>query len=201
MRISKNQAAQLTGDFVKGKIIGLVKNVNEAAARATLAMLRRGIGKAPGAIPELWEMTLSELPSSIGGQGDDIITQGEWAAYTALTLFALHQQGNKIKEDCMSCEGETLGRVARRLIGGDNDAEKRIKRRFDAAATADDPAEFAYHLRGLIQLFKAKDLPLDYPALAQDLFSFQDLNTRDAVRLRWGRDFYYIGKDVSSETE
>lgn len=180
--------AKQANAFVQRKINWLTGSENESAARATLAKLRRGIGKEPGSIPELWEVTLKDLPQELVGKGQDP-SYGEWAVHTALTLWALHQQGKDLRQQCMSMDGESLGIALRKLID-DDEEEKRIKRRFDAASTSNSMEEFSHHLRGLIQLLKAKSIPLDYPALAEDLYWLQFPNARDSVRLRWGRDFY-----------
>jgi CRISPR system Cascade subunit CasB len=174
--------------FVKRKICQLSQSGNESMTKAALARLRRGVGKAPGSIPELWAQTLEGLPEALAGSGSEP-SRGEWAVHTALTLYALHQQGKDIKTKCMSKEGETFGISLRGLIKTEED-ELRVKRRFDAAATADGLDEFSHHLRGLVQLLKAEDIPLDYPALTEDLFWFQFPSIRDSVKLRWGRDFY-----------
>jgi CRISPR system Cascade subunit CasB len=179
--------------FIKQKIMGLSGNNNDSAVRAILANLRRGVGKKPGSIPILWSIILDGLPGELTGKEIEP-TYGEWAAYTTLTLFALHQQGKDILTQCMSKEEETLGLALRKLVQSE-DEEKRVKRRFDAAATAESLEELSHHLRGLIQLLKAKDIPLDYPALASDLFYFQFSDVRDTVRLRWGHDFYRLSRN------
>ena len=81
------------------------------------------------------------------------------------------------------------GTALRKLVRDDDD-ENRIKRRFDKVATADSMEEISHHLRGLIQLMKAEDIPLDYPGLAEDLFRFQNPELRDTIRLKWGREYY-----------
>jgi len=176
--------------FVQRKIHWLTEIENESAARALLAKLRRGIAKMPGSMPELWEVTLKDLPLELMGKEQEP-SYSEWAVHTALTLFALHQQGKNLKIQCMNQEGEFLGIALRRLIDNDEE-EKRIKRRFDAAATSSNLEEFSHHLRGLIQLLRAQTIPLDYPTLAEDLYWFQFPNARDTTRLRWGRDFYRL---------
>lgn len=191
-----NDGATQVGAFVGRKIRELSGGNNESATRAMLARLRRGIGKSPGSMPELWGVTLDGLPEPLLGRGDRP-TPGEWAVHTALTLFALHQQGNDLNQ-CVSKEGVALGAAVRRLVN-DEDDEARIKRRFDAAATADSLEEFCYHLRGLIQLLKTEDIPLDYPTLAMDLYRFQFPDVRDSVRLRWGQDFYRLNKEKNRE--
>jgi len=180
-------ARELYG-FIKRKIETLTHSGNESMARAALARLRRGVGKAPGSLPELWPVTLEGMPPALVGRGT-APSRAEWAAYTALTLFALHQQGKDPQRECMSREGVDLGTAVWRLVSEPED-EERVKRRFDAAVTADDPEEFAHHLRGLIQLMKQKNIALDYPALGQQLYRFQFPALRDAIRLQWGRAFY-----------
>jgi CRISPR system Cascade subunit CasB len=182
--------------YVYNKIFHLLTNKNDSATRAILAKLRRGIGKQPGGIPELWEITLGGLPEELTGKGSEA-TRGEWAVHTALTLYALHQQGKDISKQCMSQDGQSLGRSLRKLIDNEDD-EKRIKRRFDAAATSNSLEEFSHHLRGLIQILKSEDIPLDYPALAKELYFFQFPEARDSVRLRWGRDFYRGYKEAEN---
>ena len=190
--------AKLAGAFVKRKIEGILNSKNESATRAVLAKLRRGIDKPPGSMPELWPITLDGLPDVLTGKTGGP-TKGEWAVYTALTMFALHQQSKDMKGKPMHRDGESLGVSVRRLAKEEN-AEARIKRRFDAVATADSPEEIANHLRGLIQLLKSEDIPLDYAMLAEDLFVFQFPEGRDGVRLRWGRDFYRVNnKEIENQ--
>ena len=52
--------------------------------RAELAKLRRGIGHAPGELPELWGSFLLEMPESF--QSRSTPSAAEWAVYLALTL-------------------------------------------------------------------------------------------------------------------
>jgi len=179
--------------IVKWKILKLIESRNDSVTRATLANLRKGIGKQPGSLPTLWDITFSGIPVDSLSK-DSEPTKEEWAIHTCLTLFALHQQGKDIEQQCMSKEGEFLGISLRKLIASEED-EKRIKRRFDAASTADSLKEFSFHLRGLIQILRSENLPLDYPMLAKELFLFQIPDARDSIRLKWGRDFYRYKSD------
>ncbi len=189
---------RLVKTFVKHKIIKLTESKNESEVRATLAKLRRGIGKAPGSVPEIWNITMEAMPEELVSDSDRP-TYGEWAVHTALTLYAMHQQGKDIKSQCMNLEGATLGTSLKKMIKDETD-EIRVKRRFDAAATSEDLGEISHHMRGLIQLLKAQGIPLDYPALAEDLYRFQFPEVKDAVRLNWGRDFYRITRAKEENT-
>ena len=168
--------------------------------RAELAKLRRGIGHAPGDLPELWGSFLLEMPESF--QGRSAPSAAEWAVYLALTLYAMHQQGN---DRPMNCPGNTLGRAVRQLAernsAGQDWTEASVLRRFNALATADSMPEVSHHLRGMIQLLRREGIPLDYPQLAEDLYQYQFVDGAPNVRLRWGRDLYASPTEKTKENE
>ena len=168
--------------------------------RAELAKLRRGIGHAPGELPELWGSFLLGMPESF--QGRSAPSAAEWAVYLALTLYAMHQQGN---DRPMNCPGNTLGRAVRQLAernsAGQDWTEASVLRRFNALATADSIPEVSHHLRGMIQLLRREGIPLDYPQLAEDLYQYQFVDGAPNVRLRWGRDLYASPTEKTKENE
>ncbi|MDD3573290.1 MAG: type I-E CRISPR-associated protein Cse2/CasB [Eubacteriales bacterium] len=178
----------LAGRYVARKLQQLQNSGNEPLTRASLARLRRGLGKPPGSMPDLWDLTLEGMPQELAGF-DGQPSWGEWAIHLALTLFALHQQGKNWKTDGMNKPGQALGKAARQLVKNEDDMA-RVKRRFDQAITSDSPQEVARHLRSLVQLLRASGIALDYPALAEDLYRYQIPEARDGVRLKWGRDFF-----------
>jgi len=192
--------AKQASEFVKRKINWLVENSNESTVKATLAKLRRGIGKAPGSLPELWDVTLNGLPEALLSKGEKP-TRGEWAVHTALTLYALHQQGKNPKEQCMNMEGESLGTAVRKLIESNKNNEEAVRRRFHAVAVSESFERFCWQLRGMIQLLRAKSIPLDYPGLTEDLYWFQLPERQDSIRLKWGQDFYRTLKDDKTDNE
>lgn len=203
----------IAAEFVKQKLAELSTSNNAPKVRATLARLRRGVSVAPGVDPDIWDVTLSELPEEIVSQSG-IPTRGEWAVQIALTLFALHQQGKDIKSECMHFEDiksesktmistndksrltssmmpHSFGSAVRQLAGEkDSDSFKSVRRRFNATVTSESIEEFAHHLRNMIQLMKAKNIKLDYVALTREIYLFQNPENRDTLRLRWGQDFY-----------
>ncbi|MBQ9347131.1 MAG: type I-E CRISPR-associated protein Cse2/CasB [Oscillibacter sp.] len=210
-------------DYVSNKIDRITQidpkaKVPDRAARATLARLRRGVGKMPGAVPEMWGDFLQDMPEEFYNQySPGSPSYAQWAVYIAQTLFAIHQQGWDIQTERAHQEnGKSLGTAALELVmseemneGGhkmsDEEIEKsreRIWRRFYKVAVADDMMELAYYLRGMVQLFKSNGISLDYIRLAGDLFDFQFQDRRDRVRLRWGEDFYRIRKgEIDDENE
>ena len=183
-----SKASRISG-FVKLKLLQLQQNPRDAVVRAKLAKMRRGIGEQPGAVPELWDLLFDGLPEELEGRGNEP-SRAEKAVYTALTLYALHQQGKDLHSDFMYLENNTLGRAVGQLARRSDGNEEAVIRRFNVVVTSADLTEFSWHLRNIIQLCKRESIPLDYAALARDLYEYQDLNRLDNVRLKWGRDFY-----------
>ena len=152
--------------------------------RGLLAELRRGAGKKPGELPELWGVIFDCIPERL--EGKDGASYAEWAVYTALTLYALHRQGS---DGDVNAKGVSVGKAAAGLVTSDDDIG-RVTNRLGPIMTAASPEDAAYHLRGLIQLLKSEGIMLDYAALAKDLYLFNISDHSDSVKLRWGRDFY-----------
>ncbi len=172
------------------KLDWLLNKAPDNTCKATLAELRRGIGRRPGDIPALWSILLQDMPADMQGQSMKPSRQ-ENAVYTALTLFAVHQQGKTPRTEPMHLREQYFGcSVAKLAILQGEDGKERIERRFSQAATADDMTEFAYHLRGLVQLLSAKGIAIDWAKLAGQLYEYQNPDRVAAVRLRWGEDFY-----------
>ena len=142
----KNESrTQAIRGYVDGKIQWLW-GLPENQRRAELAKLRRGIGHAPGELPDLWGGLLQGMPASFYGTNGP--SHEEWAVYLALTLYALHQQSNDTV--CVSQLGCTLGRAVRRLAeqtvaSGQDWTESSILRRFNALATAEEITEISHH--------------------------------------------------------
>lgn len=187
---------ELVRKYVKQKVELLQHGLEKSRGKAEFALLRRGVGKQPGELPSLWGMLLEQMPEELQGKGKSP-SRGEWAVYTALTLYALHQQG---QGQSMNQSGMTLGRAIHALVpAGDQDAEERVLRRFNQMATSSDMVELAQHLRGIIELLRANGIPLDYVDLAGDLYNYQLMDYQNTVRLKWGREYYYVKKQDNKE--
>jgi CRISPR system Cascade subunit CasB len=159
---------------------------NRSAAVAALARLRRGAGKPVGTVSDILEHTMA-AEFAPRGCGDEP-TPAETAAHLALTLYATHQQAQSQR---MHHRGHGVGRSIRRLLP-DERAEQihPVQRRFQALGASQDVNELARHLRGMVQLLRAKAIPLDYGLLADELLAWQRPGGPSRIRLRWGRDFY-----------
>ena len=195
-------------DYVAGQLSRLW-SLPKPQRRARRAELRRGVGHQPGDLPALWGSFLQELPKELWGRETAAgecrePSEAEWAVYLALTLYALHQQGEE--NVSMNEKGCTLGRAVRLLAqnsaaGAQDWTESSVLRRFNALATADSMPEVSHHLRGMIQLLRREGIPLDYPQLAEDLYQYQFVDGAPNVRLRWGRDLYASPTEKTKENE
>src|SRR4051812_24984458 len=105
-----------------------------------LAALRRGIGREPGTVAQMWPYY-----TRLNDRGQ--LTAELWAEHLALTLFAVHQQsqGRPVHR-----HGVSLGAAVLALRRSGKFSEEALDRRFGAAATATTVGEVAHHLRGLI---------------------------------------------------
>ena len=179
------------GKYVYGQIAMLTENMKYGGGKAMLANLRRGAGKTPGELPELWGIFLNGIPDEMLSRNGEP-TKAEWAIYIALTMFALQQQGNG---ESVHQNGISFGRAAAMLMNDQTDDEReRVLRRFGPAVTANDMYEFSHYIRCLIELICNKGIKLDYIMLAKDIYDFQFSEGKKKVQLRWGQDFYYNEK-------
>lgn len=150
-----------------------------------LAALRRGLGREPGSVPEMWTF-YRDLTS------DGRLSRELRAEHAALTLFALHQQSQTVR---MHRVGVGLGTAMRELRRSGKFSEPAVDRRFAAAATATSMAELTLHLRGLITQLRAIGQPLDYDLLVADLVNWQHLERTGEVRRRWGGQYFVRTSD------
>ena len=185
---NSNPIEQMKG-FVEKKLRVLRENPDESGTKAYLAKMRKGVGKVPGADPELWGILFEDLPEELTGTGG---TPGraEMALYTAFTLYAIHQQSHSLQEENAYQKGIGFGRAAGEMAAQDPESLKAVRRRFNAAAVSSDLTELAWHMKGMVQLFRQKEVGLDYGQIAIDFYDYQILDQMPGVRLKWGRDFY-----------
>ena len=182
------------GEYVSKQIKILAENASrleQGSSKAHLAQLRRGIGKRPGELPELWGRFLNDLEEEMMSKTGEPSYE-EWAIYTTLTLFSLHQQGHSEPMHAVGKENH-FGRAVRKLVHNEDD-EENIRKKLSIAARSDDMTELSYHLKTIVKLLENNDIKLDYVDLAKDLYWFQFENNVDKVRLKWGQDFYYKAK-------
>ena len=200
---SQSLTKQLS-EFVSWRIQWLSSMTRESQVKATLANLRRGVGKTPGELPELWGTLFQNFPKALNEKASEIEpSKAEWAAYLSLTLYALHQQGHDIEKENMQRDGVGLGTAVRRLVPeGEAEENSSIFSRFQTLATSSDIKELAHHLRGIIQLLNQGKIGLDNEKLSEDLYRYQFEDSRNGVRLKWGRQYFGgIKKEENEEQD
>lgn len=170
--------------YTASKIEYLHSIADTGRGKGYLAELRHGIGKKPGELPSLWWLIFDRIDEEL--KGSKCASNAEWAVYTALTLYALHQQGN---DRFMYEKGYTLGRAAYHIANSSDD-EERVVNRLNLVVTSTTKEELAYQLKSIVQLLKGKSIPLDYAKLAEELYRFNYPEQAADIKLSWGRDFY-----------
>lgn len=181
--------AQGAGAFVLGQISRLQTEISKGRAPrsdqvAALAKLRRGLGKEIGELPELLEYVVNPDGHHLMS---DTPTPIERATYTAMTLYALHQQSQSEPMHISEVRfAEALGSMRFRQ----GEEVPGVTRRFQAMATSVSLNELVHHCRGLITLMRREGQGFDYQRFTQDLVRYQSPLTAKYVRLSWGRDFY-----------
>jgi len=194
--MSKQEELNALGNFIKKKIALL--DEDDPWSRASCARLRRAIGKKPGSSPDTWDVMLSEARNEWRSDDNYDASPYEWAAHTALTLYALHKQG---KTESMNSYKDSFASAAAQLATIDKENKEAIRRRFNIVATSADYTELTQHARSVVRMLKAADVPMNYPKFAQDLALFQFPGKKEKVRLRWGEDFYRIFDKIKKEDE
>lgn len=183
---------------LQGGYLGTGGPIGEAEATRALALMRQALGTARGADPRTWSVVLADLPEALMGPPRASIaepTRAESAAMTALTTYAVHQQGQR---QPMHRPGVGLGE-ATRLV-----AQQRA--RPDAPGGLDDPTVQRLHrvsmahtpqqrgdaLRALVALMRSAErpVPLDYGQLATDLYWLQVPASATRVHLAWARGLH-----------
>lgn len=148
-----------------------------------LAALRRGIGREPGAVPQMWTF-YAHL--NRGG----IITPELTAEHHALALYGVHQQSERTLVHWLNVP---VGQAVAALVSSQRHSAASVKQRFMNAATAQDVLEVAFHLRSLVQLLKTltPTQGFDYTQLFWDLRGWQDPLLRAKTQRQWGAAFYW----------
>lgn len=168
----------------------------EAPPGADLAALRRGIGREPGTVPEMWPFLRSDLEPAYDGTRSDrwTLPSEAVAEHHALALFGVHQQSTKVP---VHRSGVSLGTAIRRLHTSERFTSEAVDRRFYALVTADEIGEVANHLHGLIRMLHSlpRSQGLDYDEVDRSLRSWQFDESRAAVRRRWGLAYHARIKD------
>lgn len=175
--LTRNDAV---GRFV-GRLIGLAREAEEgnSNARASLARLRRGLGKRPG---EVWECLPEVLPSLRLEVTDAEYYREREVFFLVGSLFALHPEQAARAEEGSGQRRNSLGATMRKV----GDHESAVKR-FTALLSARREL-LPDLLRQAVSLAAAAEVPIDYFRLTFDLLDWEYEDHR--VQLNWARDYW-----------
>jgi CRISPR system Cascade subunit CasB len=138
--------------------------------RATLASLRRGLGRRVGECVQRDAWVYQHLRGAAAGE--------EEPAALVASLFALHP----------STSGRSLGEAFATVLENDRENSS-VEKRFVAVLEA-HPDDLPDRLRHAVTLLKARDLPIDYGLLLLDLLDWN--RERRPVQRRWSREFWTL---------
>lgn len=170
---------------------------DEAWAVARLAQLRRGAGKAPEEVPELFGLIDMEALYTPEGRVRGC-RHGPAAVHLAVTLYALHQQSRRT--DPMHVPGRRFGGAVRALMP-EGKIDETLRRRFVRVTGATSANVLAYRLRELVLLLRRAGKPLDYARLADQIEKVLDPARRLRARQEWGREFHAWRPPKDTEDE
>ena len=167
----------------RDRFVQHLESLATAEDRAALARLRRGLGKAPASVYEVYPIVQPWLPV-------DLPRWDQEAAYLIASLFAAHPYtGGR----------GSLGRAftelaqARKARRRDSDS---LEKRFVALLNShrDDLPE---HLRHAVSLLAAEPVALDWRQLLDDVRHWSHPDR--FVQRRWARDYWSAGVSTAAE--
>ena len=152
----------------------------ERGDRGALAALRRGLGKPPGTVPEMYRHVEPYLGDARRPQTD--------AAYLVASLFGLHSVPWKPPENAPwnTSFGWTMRRIR---VRGDGSDDEGVNRRFEAALSCEGEA-LSTHLRQLLSLLHSRDAtaPVDWERFFWDIVDWERIDRR--AQRRWAEAFW-----------
>ena len=195
---------QLMLAYMHGRICSIQNDYLSASGKPRgarkLAALRHALLMPIGSNADAWPLEFEGLPAELVGRGAEP-SRAEIAVHAALTLYAVHQQG-ETKPMYVPGAEHSFGAALRQLVRCDKERysnleEGEMPRKFRAFITADSMEETLHHARQLVQQLRADEIPVDYARFAAQLYTLQSPYTADKVRLAWGREYSRIPKAES----
>jgi len=162
------------------RYIGFLHSLRKKEDRGSLASLRRGLGKPPATVPEMFPLVIPRLPAEA--------TRWEEELYFLIgSLFAYHP----------TPEGKgDMGEVFRQIsLKADS---KSIENRFVALLRAhrDDLKD---HLRHAIALAKSNEINVNWNELFRDLKRWN--SSYQTTQRKWANSFWKERMEVVEEKE
>lgn len=144
--------------------------------RGALAMLRRGLRRAPGNEPAMHKYVVPWLGDEKGWRED--------VFYLVASMFAFHP--TNWPEDTED-KDPNLGASFARLSRSDGGSVEAVERRFTVLLSTHQE-DLHVQLRHAVSLLKSKDVPVDWVRLLSDLRWWG--NDDRSVQRRWAKAFW-----------
>jgi len=178
MSTSPSDAAPSARSDAEHAFVSYLVSLARDDRRAPLAALRRGLGKRPGQVVEMFPHIVPWLSESMSPT-----RQADY--FLVASLFASHQINWSVGEQGASGRYTNLGASFRRLntVANSDSIEKRFVALLNAGRE-----DLPLHLRHAVSLLKAHDIPVDWTRLLGDLAGWGADNRR--VQREWARAFW-----------
>lgn len=191
----------------KSILIKLDSTRDASSTEALLANMRNSADKDISNNVDALAYVFSNLSYGEDDRGGEL-SYMEQAIFTAIQMYAIHQQSNveSVLKFGNNDENESREKKYKANIGDAlatlrSDESESIDKRFNAMITATNFNKLSYHLRQMIKILKSKsDAKVDYAKLAEDLYWFM-IGRKEEVRLSWARSYYKYRKNEEMEGE
>lgn len=191
----------------KSILIKLDSTRDASSTKALLANMRNSADKDISNNVDALAYVFSNLSYGEDDRGGEL-SYMEQAIFTAIQMYAIHQQSNveSVLKFGNDDENESREKKYKANIGDAlatlrSDESESIDKRFNAMITATNFNKLSYHLRQMIKILKSKsDAKVDYAKLAEDLYWFM-IGRKEEVRLSWARSYYKYRKNEKMEGE
>lgn len=161
-------ATQTAEQRSESGLIGYLHGLAKKQDRASLAHLRRGLGRKPGDAMEMYPYV-----GRFAGEGSG--KAHERAVFLTAALFAYYPDAPQNAGDL----GSSVKQIAEKSDS--------IERRFVALLDA-DAEDLHYYLRQMIGLLKANSVPVNWEQLFKDLRNWS--HDDRFVQRKWARSFW-----------
>ena len=191
----------------KSILIKLDSTRDASSTKALLANMRNSADKDISNNVDALAYVFSNLSYGEDDRGGEL-SYMEQAIFTAIQMYAIHQQSNveSVLKFGNNDENESREKKYKANIGDAlatlrSDESESIDKRFNAMITATNFNKLSYHLRQMIKILKSKsEAKVDYAKLAEDLYWFM-IGRKEEVRLSWARSYYKYRKNEEMEGE
>lgn len=191
----------------KSILIKLDSTRDASSTKALLANMRNSADKDISNNVDALAYVFSNLSYGEDDRGGEL-SYMEQAIFTAIQMYAIHQQSNveSVLKFGNNDENESREKKYKANIGDAlatlrSDESESIDKRFNAMITATNFNKLSYHLRQMIKILKSKsDAKVDYAKLAEDFYWFM-IGRKEEVRLSWARSYYKYRKNEEMEGE